>query len=387
MGPEDPEVMDLDNPAIPNSQLPYLYTDNTGQLYFSWMEPGETENEYRLLYSKLMEDGWTDPNLIQQSSEWFVNWADFPSIIGYDGNVMASHQLRKVPGNTYSYEIDMTVHRSGGWSETFTPHFDSTSTEHGFVSMTPLDEQQYMAVWLDGRQTDKRSDADYFDLDKAMSLRSAIINRDGKVMERTLIDDTVCDCCPTSMAMTKEGPIAAYRNRAEGEIRDIFTSRYIDGAWSDPVAVHEDSWKIGACPVNGPKIVADGSKVAIAWYTAGDGEPAVKVAYSSDSGKNFGNPITINKGSTLGRVDIAMPSESKAYVSEINKRGDQHYLTVHKISFESGEIKSFELAEISGSRSSGFPQMERQGSDLFFAWTEVEDDKPVRLKTAVLKNL
>jgi len=383
----EPEVLELDNPATINSQLPFLSTDNTGQLYFSWVEPGNSEIEYRLLYSKLMENGWTDPSEIQKSEEWFVNWADFPSVVAHNGNAMAAHQLRKIPGNTYSYEIDITTRTNDEWNTPFTLHKDSTATEHGFVSMTALNDELFMAVWLDGRQTEDRSDEEYFNMDKAMSLRSAIINTDGSVNERLLIDDTVCDCCPTSMVMTTNGPVAAYRDRTDEEIRDIFVTRYIDGNWTSPTAVHNDSWKIGACPVNGPKLSARGSNVGIAWYTAADGESAVKVAYSSDSGETFGDPVIINKRSTVGRVDIAMDETGQAYVSEINKRGEQHYLTVHKVNFNTTEYESYEVAPINGSRSSGFPQMEMRNEELILAWTDIAEDKTTRLKTVRLNNL
>ena len=383
----EPEVLEADNPATANSQLPFLYTDNSGQLFFSWVEPANTENEYRHLYSKLMENGWTDPTEIQRSDSWFVNWADFPSLVGYNGNPMAAHQLRKIPGNTYSYEIDISTHANDQWNTPFTLHNDSTATEHGFVSMTALNAESFMAIWLDGRQTEDRSDEEYFNMDKAMSLRSAIINTDGTVTDRLLIDDSVCDCCPTSMVITPKGPVAAYRNRTDEEIRDIYVTRYLNGSWTSPAAVLNDSWKIGACPVNGPKLAAAGSNVGIAWYTAADGESAVKVAYSSDSGETFGDPVIINKGSTLGRVDITLDEAGQTYVSEINKRGEQHYVTVHKINFDTGESVAHEVGVISGSRSSGFPQMELHNGELFLAWTDIAEDKTTRLKTARLVNL
>lgn len=386
-GSQEPQVLTIENSASLNSQLPFLYTDNTGQLYLNWVEPGSDENEHKLLFSKFENDGWSSPQEIIRSSDWFVNWADFPSLIGYNGNPLAAHQLRKTPGSPYSYEIDLTIQTQSSWGATFTPHLDNTATEHGFVSMTPMNDHSFLAIWLDGRQTEERSDEDYFNLDKAMTLRSATIDTGGSVTNRELIDDSVCDCCPTSMVMTDEGPVAAYRNRTDDEIRDIFVSRYIDGSWTTPDAVYNDNWKIGACPVNGPKLSSDGSTVGLAWYTAADGIPAVKVARSSDYGATFGDPVTIHNGSTLGRVDVVIAGSETAYVSEINKRGEYHHLTVHRVSFDTGELRSFEVAKVSGSRNSGFPQMEWRNDELVFAWTEVAEDNTTSLKTARLKNL
>lgn len=373
--PAEPRVVEIEHPAASNSQLPNLYTDNTGQLFMSWVEADSTGNDYRLMYSRLEKDGWSEPETIKKSSRWFVNWADFPSIVGHDGRAMASHQLTKIPGNSYSYKIDLTLHTNEGWSNPITPHFDRTATEHGFLSMVPIDEQRLQAIWLDGRQTESRTDEQYFDLDRAMTLRSAVIDTSGNVTQKVIIDDSVCDCCPTSMVMTDDGPIAAYRNRTDEEIRDIYVSRNRDGEWTKPAVVHQDDWKIGACPVNGPKLSAMGSAVALAWYTAAGGEPAVKVAHSNDSGKTYAKPISVHKGSTLGRVDISLVDSTTAYLSEINKIGNGHYLTVHRISFEDMETESFEVAEIDGSRSSGFPQMEIHNEQLVLAWTNLSEDK------------
>ena len=41
-------------------------------------------------------------------------------------------------------------------------------------------------------------------------------------------------------------------------------------------AVHDDGWKIAACPVNGPMLSARGRDVAIAWFTA-TGRPAARL--------------------------------------------------------------------------------------------------------------
>ena len=87
-----------------------------------------------------------------------------------------------------------------------------------------------------------------------MTVRAAIFGADGVQRSETLVDARVCECCPTAAAVTSEGVIAAFRNRAEGEIRDIYVSRLdaASGKWSEPAAVHNDNWKMPACPVNGP---------------------------------------------------------------------------------------------------------------------------------------
>ena len=72
-------------------------------------------------------------------------------------------------------------------------------------------------IWLDGRalELDKKSGSDN------MSVRAAFFDRAGGQVSESLVDDRACDCCPTAVAITDDGPVAAYRDRSAGEVRDI----------------------------------------------------------------------------------------------------------------------------------------------------------------------
>ena len=128
-----------------------------------------------------------------------------------------------------------------------------------------------------------------------MSVRFASYGLDWKRSAEMPIDLRVCECCPTSAAVTADGPIVAYRNRSDDETRDIYVSRLENGAWTEPRAVHADGWKINACPVNGPMLSARGRDVAIAWFTARDDQPRTFVAFSQDAGRTFGAPIRLDE--------------------------------------------------------------------------------------------
>ena len=117
-----------------------------------------------------------------------------------------------------------------------------------------------------------------------MTVRSATFDASGKQTSETLVDDRVCECCPTAIAVTDDGPIAAFRDRSVDEVRDIYVSRLEHGRWSAPSRVHEDGWKIPMCPVNGPALSARGRNVAIAWFTVEGEEGRAFAAFSSDAG-------------------------------------------------------------------------------------------------------
>jgi hypothetical protein len=140
----------LPPPVGEHASLPRLFTDSTGTVSLSWVE--EHEGMASLYTSMLINEEWTPPKFIRSSDSWFVNWADFPSVITYNGRPMAAHWLKKIPGGTYSYNVEITSF-SDSDLETLTPHNDSTATEHGFVSLYPVTDTSFYAVWLDGRFT------------------------------------------------------------------------------------------------------------------------------------------------------------------------------------------------------------------------------------------
>ena len=187
---------------------------------------------------------------------------------------------------------------------------------------------------------------------------------------------SVCDCCQTDAAQAADGPVVVYRNRTENEIRDIYLARWVDGAWTDGVAVHDDGWEIAGCPVNGPAVVAAGTEVAVAWFTAAGDEPHVKVAFSADGGASFGDPFVVDGGNPAGRVDLLRLSDGSVLVSWIERTGgDAAEIRMRRVDASTGASTHFTLAGSSAERASGFPRM-AQGPDgtIHVAWTDVSGE-------------
>jgi hypothetical protein len=373
-------ISTFENPAPPNSEFPHLYSTGDA-VYMSWLSHHPDEKSYSLNFARYSGSDWNQTVQIAEDSTWFVNWADFPSVIANENSPIAAHWLDKIPGGTYAYNVNVSVRDKSAetWSQPFTPHFDSTATEHGFVSMIPWDSDTILAVWLDGRKTANRAEDEYFDIDKAMTLRGALISRSGKVKQKFLIDDSVCDCCPTSLAKTEHGAMVAYRNRTDDEIRDIFISRFDGSNWSEPKAIYNDNWEIAACPVNGPKLAVQDSLIALAWHTAADDKPVAKASLSLDGGSTFSEPVIINEEESLGRVDVTIHN-GKAYVSWMEKDSTETYLKLTSFDANDGPSKYMTVSKINGSRRTGFPQMKVLDTNLIMAWTDI-DQSPRRIKT------
>tara|TARA_R110000868_G_scaffold304437_30_gene565541 strand:+ start:2967 stop:4166 length:1200 start_codon:yes stop_codon:yes gene_type:complete len=378
--PKDLKV--IENPTSIESSLPRLFTDNSGTVFMSWVE--QSEGKTTLLYSKFSDNSWRDPVEVAQSNEWFVNWADFPSIIAENGNPMSVHWLKKIPGNTYSYNVEVASFVKGRISKPIVPHNDETATEHGFVSMVPVSDTSYYAIWLDGRNTGSTGHKEHGVLSSSMSLRGAQLTVLGKTLSEAEIDSSVCDCCNTSIAKTNNGLIAAYRNRTKNEVRDIYITKTIDGVWQKPIPVHNDNWKIAACPVNGPAIDVFDKTVSVAWFTGVDDKPKVKLSFSLDEGNSFLPAIDIDSTSVLGRVDIIANDNNSSWISWITRVDDEAQLRLRLISSTGKSLENHIITKMSPSRSSGFPQITKIENGVLIAWTDLSDSGK-SIKTAILQ--
>jgi hypothetical protein len=205
----------------------------------------------------------------------------------------------------------------------------------------------------------------------------------GQGSEEVLLDSRVCDCCQTSAALTSEGPIIVYRDRSEKEIRDISEVRLNKGRWTEPRTVSADGWETHGCPVNGPSVSADGKRVVVAWFTAANENPRVKVVFSSDTGATFASPILVDEGSPIGRVDVLMLTDGSALVSWLERIAKGGEVRVRRIRPDGSRDEAITVAVSSAARASGFPQMARAGNEIVFAWTD--PGTPSRVRTAVLR--
>lgn len=363
-------------PATNTSHLPFLHTSSAGETHLSWVE--ELGDTAYFKYSKLTSTGWSEPKEIARGTNWFVNWADFPSLVAH-GKYMTAHWLQKRAAGTYDYDIYITQSDDGGetWQTPFILHQDGIAAEHGFVSLVPSDSGKVFATWLDGRNT-KASGHHNHDMatNGAMTLRAAWLNADGKTTSEWELDNRTCDCCQTDALITKDGPVIVYRDRSPNEIRDIYITRLFENEWSKPKPVHEDFWEIPGCPVNGPTIAAEDSLMAIAWFTAVNETAKVQWAVSSDDGESFSVPTVLAEGNTNGRVDMIALGKGHFGVSWMEIQGDQAVIQWARINAQGDVVQKIKVAETSRARASGFPVMTRGSKGVIMAWTTLEKGNP-----------
>ncbi|MGW8121411.1 exo-alpha-sialidase [Roseivirga echinicomitans] len=375
-----PTITNIESPAAKGSQEPNLFTDKKGNVYLSWVE--KKEKKATLSFSKLENGKWSSPQIISEGDNWFLNWADFPSI-AVNEDWMAAHWLQKRNKGTYDYDVRISLSSNDGkdWGESFIPHTDGVSAEHGFVSMMPLDENRMIATWLDGRYTkgDGQESADGHSMGGGpMTLRAAIFDKSGEILEEWELDNRVCDCCQTSVTMTDNGPVVVYRNRSEEEIRDMYIVRYVNGAWTAPQIIHADNWEIAGCPVNGPSIISSGQNTAVAWFTASGGLPTVKLALSNDAGATFSAPIIVSEEITSGRVGATMLPDQSVLISYMETKNETAQIMLAQYNQKGELLQKIEVAQSSSARSSGFPILTSNKEDVYISWTEIGETSMVR---------
>jgi hypothetical protein len=377
-------VEPLASPAGPASAQPQLTSSEHG-LILSWLENAGTTTTFK--FAQRTATGWSDPRPIVSGSDFFVNFADVPSVVRLADRTLVAHwlQMSGTDPESDAYDVRLTRSNDDGrtWSPAFSPHHDGTKNEHGFATLFDVRGAGLGLVWLDGRAI-KPSTTPGEDGVGDMSLRAAIYDRNWVERSEDAVDLRVCECCPTSAAVTSDGVVVAYRDRSPTEVRNIYVARLVDGKWTEPAPVHDDGWQIDGCPVNGPALGAAGRGVGVAWFTVQQDQGQARVAFSQDAGRTFGAPIRVDDAGSLGRVDLELLPDGSAVVSWIELAGSQAAFKVRRVERSGQRSAAVTVAEMGANRNSGYPRMARRGNEIVFAWTGTDDSLQVKTATARL---
>jgi hypothetical protein len=364
--PSEPRIELLDSPAPPGSRFPSVALQGD-RVYLSWIEGEEPDATVNLVTSEAGH--WGEVEQIAAGSELFVNWADFPSIAVDGTGGVAAQWLVRGGGPSWAYGVRFSARTADGpWSAPRIPHGSDHAGEHGFVSIVSAMPGGYELVWLDGRAMEDGG---------PMELRQAGWTAAEFDTERVL-DRDVCTCCQTDMAAFGDQRFVVYRDHAPGEIRDISYVRFDGANWSAPTTLHQDGWQIAACPVNGPAVAARDARLAVAWFTQANDQPFVQARVSDDFGSTFGDPLRLDEGDPIGRVDVAALSDGSFVVVWLERSGDAAAINARRVS-DGVAGQAFTIASVAAHRGSGFPRVATDGSDTWIAWTETSRPPRVRL--------
>ena len=364
----------IDFDAGTQASTPSLAVDPARGLVLTWQSRQGKQSS--LNFALLSAEGRElRRGVIASGSDWFVNWADFPSLVVLDNNDWVTYWLQKSAPDTYAYDLRVLRSSNGGgrWGSALTPHDDGTPTEHGFASMLPLGDSRVQLLWLDGRHAREAVDghAAGHAEEGPMTLRGATIDWRGRVLDPVELDARTCSCCQTDVARIGDRALLVYRDRSESEIRDIYLiERGSDGAWSAPQRVHEDHWKIAACPVNGPAIAASGARALVAWPTQASGDLAVR--YRVRVGDDWLPMQTLEQSpQTVGRVDVAADADGGFALSWLGgaSRGGSA-LKLARLDADGKLLQTLEVVALEAGRSTGNPRLAWYRDVHYLTWTE-----------------
>ena len=125
-----------ESPAGADSREPDLSATSDGRVILSWIQK-VGEKRYALRMAERDANGWSEVRTVAEGENWFINWADFPSVIALKDGSLAAHWLVKSATSTYAYDVNIARSKDRGktWDMPVVPHRDMTQTEHGFVSL------------------------------------------------------------------------------------------------------------------------------------------------------------------------------------------------------------------------------------------------------------
>ena len=220
-----------------------------------------------------------------------------------------------------------------------------------------------------------------------MALRYAAYDAQWKRTAEGVVDPRACECCSTSVAMTSDGVLTAFRDRSDKEIRDIAVTRLDNGKWTEPTRVHDDNWEVYACPVNGPIVSANGRNAVVAWFTVKDDKGQAWAAFSSDAGRSWGQPIRLDDSTSLGRVGVELLDDGSAVASWVEYADKRGQFKLRRIEPSGTRSEAVGVSAATATLAMDTPRMTRRGKELLLAWTERalgdESDRSFQVHTAV----
>lgn len=371
-----------------------------GTVYQTCSGAGRQEGERGLWLATLAPgaETWSEMRLIVSTPLLMENWADFATlVVGTDGQLWAQWFQRQPGEESHGYDGWFARSADGGssWSV-------PAPLGHEFVSLAPLSGGRVLSVWLESARVrdpnaprvkrdpnaprpTKDPSAPYA---PSMRLKSRLLAPDGATLQEWIVDPDVCTCCQTTLAsLPDDHVLVAYRGHLPDETRDNWVARFDGATWEKPRTLHDDGWKIPACPVNGPAADASGERTAVAWFTAAAGVAKVQAKLSPDGGRTFGPALPIDLGRPIGRVDLVSLADGSAVVSWLEARTENNAagLYVRRL-FPDGSLSApLQIAATSAVRASGFPRMATQPGDhqpVVISWTDATPADPGDPKSA-----
>lgn len=321
-------VGDLAPPTAAIVGSPILFSHPDGTVWASWLESGP---EFRSGNSRGYVAAFDAEHAQWRQARQILPDVDFPAktldppAVAFDGEGRLHAVWTDGRGRAFRSAGDPA---SGTWQ--VPEPWDAQLKPKEMFALARLASGRVLALWLDGRGDGAG--------ENAQRLYARLV--DDPAAAEHMVDGAVCDCCPPGLtAFLDGGALAGFRDRSSDEVRDIATARLRRGKWAVPESLHADGWRIAGCPVNGPRLASDGSRVAAAWFTAAEDDPRVLVSYSPDAGMRWLAPLRVSDRPASGFTDVVLLRNGTLLVSWVDA-GQNAWLTRITSSFSRAQTVS-----------------------------------------------
>jgi hypothetical protein len=215
--------------------------------------------------------------------------------VGPAGEIYVTWAARRAAPDGGLFASDLQLARSLDGGASFDPPLrlhDDTPTSHSFEGLAVAPDGTVLVAWIETRPGAR-----------PRTFLARVGDRGRRVDGVAVLDDDeTCVCCRISVAAAPPNTVGVlWRKVFPGDIRDMVLARSIDGGRTVPPArrVHEDRWRISACPHRGGSVAFDARGRAHAvWYTEGTRNvPDVLYAVAAE-GTQFGAPQRVHTSST-----------------------------------------------------------------------------------------
>jgi hypothetical protein len=316
---------------------------------------------------------WSDVQIVAVNPRLVIHWADVPAV----GETASGRTVVAWPEY---HTDDPSVGRGvrvaaalddGSFGPAWSPDDVRKGLESGFAGFVMTSEGLRL-FWLDGRNFGRPGDHHGI-----MQLRSLLIDEEGQQQGPSIVlDEKTCECCKLGVGLLGDRAFAAYRDRSDAEVRDIFVA----GPGLSPSLVAADGWTISGCPINGPAVATTGDRAHVGWFTGAADRSATWIA-SGSSLANFEPPIRFDLGLPGGRVDLLALPDGGVVISwlELDPANPGLAALLTRRLAADGQLgPAFAVAELGAGHDWGFARAASHEDEIFWVYTDptTKDGRP-----------
>ena len=339
--------------------------DENGRLWIA-----RVENQ-RLLVSWSDDDGksFSTPVIVTPEPETIsADGESRPKIaVARDGTIL----LTWVESLPQKYAGNVRFARSTDSGKSFsapiTLNDDGRITSHRFDSMAIDGNGRVVIAWLDARDRDAAKEkGENF---TGTSIYTAKSDNNGKSFGANhRFYEHTCECCKITLAWTKDGPAALWRNIFGTNTRDFAIANLDKGGVRRAT---RDEWKIDACPHNGGSLAADRwGKLHLAWFTNGTARQGL--FYKNIDGDWESSPMPIgNPAAQANHASVI--AEDKIVILSWREFDGQSY-SIHMMYSVNGGVSWSEPARLMSSvGATDYPIPLISGEQVLVLWNTAKE--------------